>query len=305
MARYANDSGNLNATTLTACRHPCAVEISMNEAFPPPSSRRFSVQHTSPPGTDCRSQSAGQRCNAFNESGTGFRAGGNRPFRDTDFASNLQQSVRVYRNPGADHSSSDGLSARLMDVRDGLDAQPMEWKLASPKRRNRTGRLRLASQQNGNRRFHRWQQATLSLERAPNRDGSQPSSCEKPVWPVMRDRKCLVRWSESCRARLATDASVARNCQCSPLHSSVLTHWNLRCGWASMKPTSAFVSSVAACNFEDEALLAGAEASPRDIEQLRHQLQQDLGAAITPSEPHFIELDHRRNARPQQGLNRG
>jgi len=149
------------------------------------------------------------------------------------------------------------------------------------------------------------QQATLSLEQSTQSSTEASKQLREARLEVMRDRKLALEVSESVRARLATDASVAESCQVfAAALERALTNWNLNVVRLD-ELTSAFVSSVQHAKFEDEALLAERSKQAREtIEQLRHQLQQDLGAAINTQRAALIELDQpTRNAQAlSQGL---
>jgi len=175
-----------------------------------------------------------------------------RLFRDTDFASTLQQSVtRSYRNPRSRSQPVPMASVpRLIDVRDGLMLKPIRNGSCSPKRPKQNCRD-LPTRQPADATGDSIAAAghLVAGARAPNRRRKPASSCEEARLEVMRRPQAgLWRCPNQVRARLATDASVAESCQVFAACTRACTHQlESQCGCASMSLTSAFVSSVPAC----------------------------------------------------------
>ncbi len=275
-----------------------AVESAMKEAFSAKLKEIFDVNTTLTSQAQIAVRQLGSVANAFNESGQDFVQAA-QAFRDTDFASTLQQSVQSLQESQEQiTASSDGLSARLVDVRDSLMATQSEWKLLAKTAETELQTCRLASQQI-QQEIQSLQQATMSLDQSSQSAAESSKQLREARLEVMRDRKLALEVAESVRARLATDASVAESCQvfASALETA-LSNWNRNVVRLD-DLTSAFVSTVQNAKLEDDAVLAErSKQAGETIEQLRSQLQRDLGTAIDTQRAALAQLDQpTRNAR--------
>ncbi|MGB5136818.1 MAG: hypothetical protein WBN89_16795 [Prochlorococcaceae cyanobacterium] len=281
-----------------------AVESAMKDAFSAKLQEIFDVNATLTSQSQIAVRQLGSVANAFNESGQDFVQAA-QAFRDTDFATTLQQSVQSLQESQEQiTASSDSLSARFVELRDSLMATQAEWKLLAKTAETELQTCRLASQQI-QQEIQTLKEATLSLDQSNQSAAESSKQLREARLEVMRDRKLALEVAESVRARLATDASVAESCQvfASALETA-LSNWNRNVVRLD-DLTSAFVSTVQNAKLEDDALLAERSKQAREtIEQLRNQLQQDLGAAIDTQRSALAQLDQpTRNAQDlSQGL---
>ena len=296
---------NLNKTTQDLhLKVYTAVETAMKEAFSTKLNEIFDVNANLTSQAQIAVRQLGSVANAFNESGQDFVQAA-QAFRDTDFATTLQQSVQSLQESQEQiTASSDGLSARLVDVRDSLMATQAEWKLLAKTAETELQTCRLASQQI-QQEIQSLKQASLSLDESNQSAAESTKQLREVRLEVMRDRKLALEVAESVRARLATDASMAESCQvfASALETA-LSNWN-RSVVRLDDLTSAFVTTVQNAKLEDDSLLAERSKQAREtIEQLRNQLQRDLGAAIDTQRSALDQLDQpTRNAQDlSQGL---
>ncbi len=257
-----------------------AVETAMQVAFAAKLNQIFDLNTTLTAQAQIAVRQLGAVASAFNESGQDFVQAA-QAFRDTDFATTLQQSVQSLQESREQiTASTDGLSARLVDVRDSLMATQAEWKLLAKTAEVELQTCRLASQQIQHE-IGALQQATKSLEQGSQSATESTKQLKEARLEVMRDRKLALEVAESVRSRLATDASVAESCQVfADGLETALSNWNRNVVRLD-ELTSAFVTTVQNAKIEDEAVLAERSKHAREtIEQLRNQLQGDLGAAI-------------------------
>ncbi len=305
MAPLRQSIQNLNKTTQDLhLKVYTAVETAMKEAFSAKLNEIFDVNANLTSQAQIAVRQLGSVANAFNESGQDFVQAA-QAFRDTDFATTLQQSVQSLQESQEQiTASSDGLSARLVDVRDSLMATQAEWKLLAKTAETELQTCRLASQQI-HQEIQSLKQASLSLDESNQSAAESTKQLREVRLEVMRDRKLALEVAESVRARLATDASMAESCQvfASALETA-LSNWNRNVVRLD-DLTSAFVTTVQNAKLEDDSLLAERSKQAREtIEQLCNQLQRDLGAAIDTQRSALDQLDQpTRNAQDlSQGL---
>ena len=292
---------DLNTTTeLTRTELPIqirhAIYSAMEEAFARKLEDIFNVNSTLASQAQIAVRQLGSVANAFNESGQDFVQAA-QAFRDTDFATTLQQSVQSLQESQEQiTASSDSLSTRLADVRDSLMATQIEWKLLAKTADAELQTCRLANQQI-QMEIKSLQQATLSLNNSNQSAVESSKQLREARLEIMRDRKLALEVAESVRSRLATDASTAEACQvfASALETA-LSNWN-RNVIRLNDLTSTYVSTVQHTKREDDADLAERSRQTREtIEQLRNQLQHDLGTAIDTQKAALAGLDQPTHA---------
>ncbi|MCF8140502.1 MAG: hypothetical protein K9J75_05285 [Cyanobium usitatum Tobar12.5m-G36] len=268
-----------------------AVKSGMKEAFSTELEKVFDINSTLTAQAQLAVRQLGSVANSFNESGQDFVQAA-QAFRDTDFATTLQASVQSLQESQVNiTASSDGLSTRLVDVRDSLLATQSEWKLLAKTAETELQTCRHASQQI-QQEIQSLKQATQSMEECNQSSTESTKQLREARLEVMRDRKLALEVAESVRARLATDASVAESCQVfADALETALSNWNRNVVRLD-DLTTAYVSSVQNAKLEDEAVLAERSKQAREtIEQLRNQLQSDLGSAIATQRTALAQLD--------------
>lgn len=268
-----------------------SVEMAIKAAFSEKLQEIFNVNTTLTTQAQIAVRQLGSIANAFNESGQDFVQAA-QAFRDTDFATTLQQSVQSLQESQEQiTSSSDSLSTRLADVRDSLLATQMEWKLLAKTADVELLTCRLANEQI-QQEVQTLRQAALTLNQSNQSAVESSKQLREARLEIMRDRKLALEVAESVRSRLATDASVAESCQVFASALAIaLSNWNRNVVRLDQL-TSTYVATVQNTKLEDDAVLTERSRQAREtIEQLRNQLQHDLGAAIDTQKTALASLD--------------
>jgi hypothetical protein len=267
-----------------------AVQTAMGEAFAAKLNQIFDVNATLAAEAQIAVRQLGTVANAFNESGQDFVQAAH-AFRDSDFATTLQHAVQSLRDSSEQlTTSSDGLSARLVDVRDGLLSTQNEWQLLAKIAERELETCRRASQEIHNE-IKTLQQAGTSLDVGTQATKEAAKQLRETRLEVMRDRKLAIEIAEAVQSRLTTDGSVAESCQvfASALEIA-LTNWNRNVERLDGL-TTAFVTSVQQAKMEsDEVLAERSQMARLKIEQLGQQLQGDLASAIQRQQAALSQL---------------
>jgi hypothetical protein len=257
-----------------------AIETAMKEAFTAKLNTMFDANANLTAEAQIAVRQIGVIAGALNESGQDFVQAA-QAFRDSDFATTLQQSVQsLHESQERLTTSSNGLSARLVDVRDGLFATQSDWQLLAKTAEQELETCRRASQQI-QREIQVLQQAAISLENGTQAAKESSKQLRETRLEVMRDRKLAIAIAETVQSRLTSDRSVAESCQvfASGLESA-LSNWNRNVERLDGL-TAAYVNSLQQAKREDEQMLVErSKLARQSIEQLGQQLQQDLLAAI-------------------------
>jgi hypothetical protein len=252
----------------------------MNEAFASKLNEIFNVNATLAVEAQNATRQIGAVANALNESGQDFVKAAE-AFRQTDFASSLQQSVESLLMTRVQLTdSTESLCSRLSDVRDNLFASQAEWKLLA-----KTAEIELESCRTASTQIQQevgtLRTAVCALEQGTQSASESAKQLREARLEVMRDRKLAIGIAETVQTRLASDSSIAESCQvfASSLEAA-LSNWNQNVGRLD-KLCFDYVDSVKNARLEDEQILAGRSRSAREaLDNLRNQLQQDLGTAI-------------------------
>ncbi|MCT0209459.1 MULTISPECIES: hypothetical protein [Synechococcales] len=267
-----------------------AVQTAMGEAFAAKLNQIFDVNATLAAEAQIAVRQLGTVANAFNESGQDFVQAAH-AFRDSDFATTLQHAVQSLRDSSEQlTTSSDGLSARLVDVRDGLLSTQNEWQLLAKIAERELETCRRASQEIHNE-IKTLQQVGTSLDVGTQATKEAAKQLRETRLEVMRDRKLAIEIAEAVQSRLTIDGSVAESCQvfASALETA-LTNWNRNVERLDGL-TTAFVTSVQQAKMEsDEVLAERSQMARLKIEQLGQQLQGDLASAIQRQQAALSQL---------------
>jgi chromosome segregation ATPase len=212
-------------------------------------------------------------------------------FRDSDFATTLQHAVQSLHGSSEQlTASTNGLSARLVDVRDGLHSTQNEWQLLAKVAERELETCRRASQEIHNE-IQTLQQAGISLDQGTQATREASKQLRETRLEVMRDRKLAIEIAEAVQNRLTVDASAAESCRvfASALETA-LTNWNRNVERLDSL-TTAFVTSVQQAKLESDDVLAERSQLARlSIEQLGQQLQDDLAIAIQRQQAALSQL---------------
>jgi hypothetical protein len=280
---------NVSAQNLPAAVYT-AVETAIGEAFAAKLNQMFDVNATLAAEAQIAVRQLGTVANAFNESGQDFVQAAH-AFRDSDFATTLQHAVQGLHDSSEQlTASTDGLSARLVDVRDGLFSTQSEWQLLAKIAERELETCRRASQEIHNE-INTLQQAGISLDQGAQASREASKQLRETRLEVMRDRKLAIEIAEAVQSRLFVDDSAAESCRvfASALETA-LTNWNRNVERLDGL-TTAFVTSVQQAKLESDAVLAERSQLARlSIEQLGQQLQGDLADAIQRQQAALSQL---------------
>ena len=218
--------------------------------------------------------------NSLNESGQDFVEAA-LAFRDSSFATTLNAAViDMLEVRERLTSSSDTLSSRLTDVRDGLIATQAEWKLLAAAAQQelelcRTSCQALLAETSV------LAEANSTLKLGAEATSEAAKQLREARLEVMRDRKLTLELAEAVKGRLAMDTSVAESCQVfANTLETALSNWNSNVERLDGL-TAAYVATVRQTKLDDDALLvARSQAAREAVETLRIQLVNEIGAAI-------------------------
>ena len=272
---------DLNATTKSLPMAICtAMEKVIGEAFAHKLDQIFDFNATLAAEAQMTVRQLSTIANALNESGQDFVQAA-QAFRDTDFAITLQNAVKELSASSVQlTSSTDRLSTRLLDVRDGLISTQSEWQLLAKTAELELETCRIVGGEIQSE-IKTLQQAGINLELGTEATREASKQLRETRLEVMRDRKLAIQVAESVQSRLAVDSSSAESCKvfASSLETA-LSNWNRNVERLDGL-TEAFVASVQQSKLEGEEMLAERrELVRQNIVLLEDQLQSDLNIAI-------------------------
>jgi len=218
--------------------------------------------------------------NSLNESGQDFVEAAI-AFRDSSFATTLNAAViDMLEMRERLTTSSESLSVRLADVRDGLIATQAEWKLLAAAARQELELCRTSAQALLAETAV-LAEASSTLKLGAEATGEGAKQLKEARLEVMRDRKLTLELAEAVKGRLAMDTSVAESCQVfANTLEGALSNWNTNVERLDSL-TAAYVASVREAKADDDALLVARNLAAREaVETLRVQLVDEIGAAI-------------------------
>jgi hypothetical protein len=229
--------------------------------------------------------------NSLNESGQDFVRAAH-VLRHSDFASTLQESVQgLLETRELLTASTDRLSERLNEVREGLLATHSQWKMVAKTAEKELESCRLAAEQ------MQAEATSLSLASKKLDEGTQVSveatkQLRETRLEVMRDRKLAIEVAEAVRSRLATDSSVAESCQAfASALEACLANWSQN---VQMLDTlqAEIVRNSLQVRQEDMLFLEDQKNEAKAaIEEIRGRLLDDLGQAIKVHQESLDRLD--------------
>jgi hypothetical protein len=272
---------DLNASTKFLPMAICtAMEKVIGEAFADKLDQLFDFNATLAAEAQTTVRQLSTVANALNESGQDFVHAA-QAFRDTDFAITLQNAVKELSASSVQlTSSTDRLSTRLLDVRDGLISTQSEWQLLAKTAELELETCRIVGGELQSE-IKTLQQVGINLELGTEATREASKQLRETRLEVMRDRKLALQVAESVQSRLAVDSSSAESCKvfASSLETA-LSNWNRNVERLDGL-TEAFVATVQQSKLEGEDMLAERrELARQNIELLEDQLQGDLNIAI-------------------------
>jgi len=203
-----------------------SVEQAMQAAFAEKLAKMFNVSTTIAVEAQQATRQLSAVASTLNESGQDFVMAAT-AFRQSNFPAALMEAVNgLLESKERLSVSSDGLSVRMQEVRDGLLAIQAEWQLLARSAQNELETCRVVTQQ--------VQQGMLTLQASSQTlvEGVEVASLatkqlKETRLEVMRDRNLAIDVAKSVRDRLAVDSSAVETCQvfAAALETS-LTKWN-------------------------------------------------------------------------------
>lgn len=257
-----------------------AMEKVIGEAFADKLDQLFDFNATLAAEAQTTVRQLSTVANALNESGQDFVQAA-QAFRDTDFAITLQNAVKELSASSVQlTSSTDRLSTRLLDVRDGLISTQSEWQLLAKTAELELETCRIVGGEIQSE-IKTLQQVGINLELGTEATREASKQLRETRLEVMRDRKLAIQVAESVQSRLAVDSSSAESCKVFASSLEIaLSNWNRNVERLDGL-TEAFVASVQQSKLEGEEMLAERrELIHQNIGLLEDQLQGDLNSAI-------------------------
>ena len=257
-----------------------AMEKVIGEAFADKLDQLFDFNATLAAEAQTTIRQLSTVANALNESGQDFVQAA-QAFRDTDFAITLQNAVKELSASSVQlTSSTDRLSTRLLDVRDGLISTQSEWQLLAKTAELELETCRIVGGEIQSE-IKTLQQVGINLELGTEATREASKQLRETRLEVMRDRKLAIQVAESVQSRLAVDSSSAESCKVFASSLEIaLSNWNRNVERLDGL-TEAFVASVQQSKLEGEEMLAERrELIHQNIGLLEDQLQGDLNSAI-------------------------
>jgi hypothetical protein len=217
----------------------------------------------------------------LNESGQDFVMAAT-AFRQSNFPEALREAVSgLLESKERLSVSSDGLSTRMQEVRDGLFTIQAQWQLLARSAQNELEACRLVTQQ--------VQQGMLSMQASSRtlEEGVEVASLaakqlKETRLEVMRDRKLAIDVAESVRDRLAVDSSAVETCQVFAAALEIsLSKWN-----NSVEQLDAlrqqFIQTTISGRADDQAQLQDLAGTTQSlIKSINTSLTADLNSAIS------------------------
>ena len=240
--------------------------------------------------------------NALNESGQDFLRA-SQAFQYSDFASSLHQSVQsLIESRELISSSSQGLSEKLLELREGLQYAQSEWKILAKAAEYELKTCRIAVQNTQNEMLI-LKEATQNLEAATILGTEASKQLREARLEVMRDRKLAIDVAETIKVRLEADTNAANACQS---YASVLEvamiNWSKNLEGLNVIHTH-FVDSAIKGRQEDSDYLESSKLEVKTaFENLKNQLVNDIGSAVQAQYEAINEI--KQPAREASDLNR-
>ena len=218
--------------------------------------------------------------NALNESGQDFLRA-SQGFQHSDFASSLQQSVQsLTESRELISSSSEGLSEKLLELREGLQSVQSEWKILAKVAEFELETCRTAVE-NTNNEMLLLRKATQNLEAATILGTEASKQLKEARLEVMRDRKLAIDVAETIKARLKADTNAANACQSyTSILESAMINWSKNLEELNILHTH-YVNSAINGRHEDTNYLESNQLEVKAaFENLKSQLVNDIGSAV-------------------------
>ena len=268
---------DLNSTvTLLPSSLSNAVAAGMQESFNDKLKEIFDAQVLLASEASSAVRSLSSYAGRLNESGLDFLEAA-QIFRHSDFATTLADSVRSLLETRQQLcASTESLSKRLFDVRDGLFATQAHYTLLAKIAEQELE----ASRQDREyllKEVQNLRDATASLQQSSLATAESSKQLKEARLEVMRDRRLAIKVATAIQQRLSTDNAAVETCQAfASSLNTVLISWNANLERLN-ELSNSFVLAVTKSKQEDDARIM--ERS-RQITGLIEQLRTELNLAV-------------------------
>ena len=268
-----------------------SVERAMQQAFAAKLEQVFNVQTLLAEDAQRSLQQLAAISAALHESGQDFLQAA-QALKHSSFASTLQESVQGLIDC-REHltASTNGLSKRLLDLRDSLISTQSEWKLLAKTAEQELSSCRLAIDQM-QIETQALRQVSAGLGEATQANSEAAKQLRETRLEVMRDRKLTISVAETIQARLSTDNSVAESCQLFVQSlQSCLDDWHQSMQQLDGLQTQLLNLAIKARRDDAELISTERREAQELIRRLRQQLLEEVGTAIQSQYEALINLN--------------
>jgi hypothetical protein len=258
-----------------------SIEKAMQAAFSEKLAKMFNLSTTIAVEAQQATRQLSAVASNLNESGQDFVMAA-RAFQQSKFPEALRESVSgLLETKERITASSEGLSARMQEVRDALLAIQAQWQLLAKSAETELETCRLATQQ--------MQQGLVQLQVSSRTLGEgvevtavSAKQLKETRLEVMRDRKLSIDVAEAVRDRLAVDASAAETCQTfAAALGTALEKWNTNVNQLDSLRQQFIEAAINGRNDDNAKLQEIAGTTQSLISSINLNLSNDLGNAIT------------------------
>ena len=258
-----------------------SVEKAMQAAFAEKLAKMFNLNTTIASEAQQATRQLSAVANNLSECGQDFVMAAN-AFRQSNFPEALRESVSgLLESKERLTVSTDVLSDRLQEVRDGLMAMQGQWQLLAKSAEAELQASRIAALQI-QQGLAALQASSQALEEGTQVVAVAAKQLKETRLEVMRDRKLSIDVAESVRDRLAVDSSAIETCQvfASALETA-LTKWNENVNQLD-RLREVFINAALSGRSEDMDVITTLKLETQEtIRSLRASIDTDLGAAIS------------------------
>jgi len=269
----------------TALKLPEAISLSveqaMQAAFAEKLAKMFNLSTTIAVEAQQATRQLSAVANNLNESGQDFVMAA-RAFQQSKFPEALRESVSgLLETKERITASSEGLSARMQEVRDMLLTMQTQWQLLAKSAETELETCRLATQkmQQG---LVQLQVSSQSLGEGVEVTAVAAKQLKETRLEVMRDRKLSIDVAEAVRERLAIDSSAAETCQAfASALGTALEKWNTNVNQLDSLRQQFIQTAINGRNDDQAKLQEIAGTAQSLISSINASVSTDLGNAIT------------------------
>lgn len=267
-----------------------SVEQAMQAAFAEKLSRMFNLSTTIAIEAQQATRQLSAVANNMNESGQDFVMAA-RAFQQSKFPEALRESVSgLLESKEHITATSEGLSARMQDVRDMLLTMQTQWQLLAKSAQTELETCRLATQkmQQG---LVQLQVASQSLSEGVEATAVAAKQLKETRLEVMRDRKLSIDVAEAVRERLASDSSAAETCKAfAAALGTALEKWNTNVNQLDLLRQQFIQLAINGRNDDQAKLQEIAGTAQSLISSINESVSTDLGNAITSQREAIVHL---------------